>query len=314
MTRRSLAWVGLAVGFLALVALRIDSDTPVREPGSETLSEPEPSGQKPEAPPTAQRAFVMPPHDAPLAASVPDLEVRANAGDPRAACRLGMELIRCAQLEQWRRVPQAGGSELEFRLEAKGNLGAANLQAEQKLWEIQQSAHCAALPNALRDQGAKYLRQAARAGDPYAMLAYAEGAHFPLDGRGIFVDPGFDAWRRDSVGMAHAALRSGNPAAAFSLQLAYQDDHGIFGGLVPDDPYLAYVHHLLVIRLFGHREQRAPSSLDPAAQARARQEADDLHRRLFEGRRFPGSRALTSVHLFFRAGNADVQPFCADPG
>ena len=37
----------------------------------------------------------LPPAGTPVAAMLPDLKRRADAGDTRAACRLGVELIRC---------------------------------------------------------------------------------------------------------------------------------------------------------------------------------------------------------------------------
>lgn len=255
----------------------------------------------------------LPPHDAPLSAILPGLVASADAGDPRAACRLGMELLRCSQLAEWQRIVSAQGTDTESLLVAEGNLGAANFEAEEKIWRLERLSDCASVPDELRSQGADYLTRAARAGDPYAMLAYAEGQHFPLEGRGIAVDPAFDDWRRESAAMAHAALRAGNPTAAFSLFTAYQDDHSMLAALVPDDPYRTYVYHLLSVQLLGHREQVDRfASLGPESLESARREAADLHHRHFQGKRFESSRTFLPVpHIPSNSARAQA-PFCTD--
>ncbi|WP_374472731.1 hypothetical protein [Arenimonas sp.] len=255
----------------------------------------------------------LPPQDAPLAQILPDLHARANAGDRRAACRLGMELLRCQHLGTWDALIsrfKKGDAEAEY--EAEGNLAAANAVAEERLWRIERIQQCRGVPEKMRSQGAYYLRQAALAGDPHAMLAYAEGQHWSPDGRGIALGPEFDRWRQEAPGMIHAALRAGNPTAAFTLQWSYFDDLGFLSAMIPDDTYRGYVYHLLAVRLFGHREnQRLARDMDAASMERARQEAIQLHERYFKNRRFPSSMALRyPPHIRSRAEGAPA--FCED--
>lgn len=255
----------------------------------------------------------LPPHDAPLAQILPDLHARADAGDRRAACRLGMELLRCQHLGTWDALVSKvmeGDAEMEF--EAQGNLAAANSIAEERLWRIERLQQCRGVPESLRSQGAHYLRQAALAGDPHAMLAYAEGHHWSPNGRGIALGADFDRWRQEAPGMMHAALRAGNPTAAFMLQMNYSDDFGFLSAMIPDDTYRSYVYHLLSVRLFGHREnQRLARDMDAASMERASQEAIQLHERYFKGRRFPSSMALRyPPHI--RSSADGVQTFCED--
>jgi hypothetical protein len=284
----------LAVGVtLVLAVFLFRNSPPARQPQSTSAEEL--AEEIPFAPPTVPAKDASPPlplQDAPLATTVPSLVARAEAGDSRAACRLGMELLRCEQMEQWNRIT-VGSPDGESQFESEGNLGAANFQAEEKIWRIERLAQCAVVPAHLRGQGSNYLRQAAYAGEPHAMHAYAEGLHFNLELRGVALDPHFEAWRRDSPAMMHAALRAGNPAAAFSLFTAYQDDHGPFTALVPDDTFQAAVFHLLSVRLFGMRDRLSTfTSLDAAGMANAHKEAEALHQRYFGGRRFDRSRAL----------------------
>ncbi len=302
----------LAVGVtLALAVFLFRNSPPARL--SQATNPEELAEDIPFAPPTVpakEASPPLPPQDAPLATTVPSLVARAEAGDSRAACRLGMELLRCEQLEQWNRIT-LGMPDIESMFDHEGNLGAANFQAEEKIWRIERLAHCATVPVHLRGQGSNYLRQAAYAGDPYAMHAYAEGMHFGIEMRGIALDLHFEAWRRDSPAMMHAALRAGNPTAAFSLFTAYQDDHGPFTALVPDDTFQAAVFHLLSVRLFGMRDRLSTfTSLDATGVANAYKEAEALHQRYFGGRRFDQSRALAyPAHVAPSPGRAP-RAFC----
>jgi hypothetical protein len=302
----------LAVGVtLALALFLLRNSPPTRQPQAtnpEELAE-----EIPFAPPTLRAKDAsppLPPQDAPLATTVPALVARAEAGDSRAACRLGMELLRCEQMEQWNRIT-VGSPDSESQFESEGNLGAANFQAEEKIWRIERLAQCATVPAGLRDQGSAYLRQAAYAGDPHAMQAYAEGLHFNLEMRGSALDPHFDAWRRDSPAMMHAALRAGNPTAAFSLFSAYQDDHGPFTALVPDDTFQAAVFHLLSVRLFGMSDRMSTfTTLDATGVANAYKEAEALHQRYFGGRRFDQSRALGYPAHVAPSPGREARAFC----
>lgn len=255
----------------------------------------------------------LPPANAPLAQVLPELEARANAGDRRAACRLGMELLRCQQLAAWDALMSKvmdGNSEAEY--EAQGNLAAANSIAEEKLWRLERMANCRGVPAGLQGQGARYLRQAALAGDSYALVAYAEGHHWPPNARGIARGTDFDQWRQEAPGMMHAAVRAGNPTAAFMLQMNYSDDFGFLSAMIPDDTYRSFVYHLLSVRLFGHRENQALArDLDAADMERARAEAIALHERYYGGRKYPSSRAL-QYPPYMRTRVGEPESFCEE--
>lgn len=259
--------------------------------------------------PPARPLAPLPARDAPLADILPRLKADADAGDRRAACRLGMELLRCQHLGTWSAVlGDMDASEATY--EAEGRLAAANAVAEAKLRRLERLRQCQSVPQELRGEGARYVRRAALAGDPYAMLAYAEGQHWPPNGRGIAAGPEFDVWRQEAPGMMQRALQAGNPAAALKLQSHYQDDFGYLAALVPNDAFQGYVYHLLVVRLFGYKEQHfRAQGLDAAAVERARLEAARLHERYFDGKRFPSESAM-QYPPYMATQSQDSPGFC----
>jgi hypothetical protein len=209
-------------------------------------------------------------------------------------------------------VAGANEGDAEAEYEAAGNLAAANSVAEERLWRIERLQQCRGVPADLHGQGARYLRQAALAGEPHAMVAYAEGQHWTPNVRGIAIGRDFDLWRQEAPGMVHAALRAGNPTAAFMLQMSYSDDFGFLSALVPDDRYRSFVYHLLSVRLFGIRENTAwARDLGAADMERARLEARQLHEKYFAGQQFPKSRMMPYPPYLHR-GSDQPQGLCGE--
>ncbi len=230
----------------------------------------------------------LPAVDAPLSTILVPLSERADRGDPKAACRLAMELIRCQATTFYLAIPALNDTDTEKKFEAEGNLAAADSIAANQMEQLLRSQECRAVPEDLRDRGAHYLAMAARAGEPEAMLRYADGTHWPLDGRGVFSDPEFDAWRRDGPRMLRRAFEAGIPEAPFLYWVAYQHDYGALSALVPNDPVKAEATRMLMMRLHGWNERPVPSRLDPASLARASELARHWHEGPFQGRRYVG--------------------------
>lgn len=255
----------------------------------------------------------MPPASTEFLVALPNLQTRADAGDRRAACRLGYQLLRCQHARFLNFAEIRGEEGREFEHERSGNLAAANHLAEEKLWHLELERDCRSVPVAIRERGADYLRAAARAGDADAMLLYGQGQHFNPTGRGIAVGPEFALWAQEAPGMMHGALRAGNPTAAFSLHMAYADNFGFPNGLIPDDPYQTAVYYLLSVQLFGMTERRVwMDRLGAEEQQQARAEAKRLHDELFDGKRFDSKRTLV-VSPYLRAREGQVEP-CGDEG
>lgn len=233
--------------------------------------------------PTPPRA--LPPPNAPINAIATTLQQRADAGDSRAACRLAAELIRCRQDAAFLAEVADPETPMSDRLASAGLLDEAISLDERLLAISERQQQCRALPGGLVDRAGEYLAQAARAGEPEAMILYLEGQHFPQTGMGLLADPGFEAWRRDTPGMAQALLQGGHPEAVFILALAYGDDATWFGGLVPDDAVLNEAHSQLLRRLTGSAGHARPSPLGAEDLVRARALAGQWHDRHFDNRR-----------------------------
>ncbi len=271
-------------------------------------------GASPEGPPatTAIPSTPLPPDDAPLAGILPALAERADAGDRKAACRLSLELLRCSQLIESEAQAKRRAEPTEPTEPA--NAAASEWEARHRAWTNHWLGQCATVPESLRGQGPRYLRQAALAGEPEAMVRYAEGHQWPPSGRGALAGEPFDQWRREAPGMMQRALESGYAGAAFPLMVAYRDDWGFHAALVPDDDEQALTMSLLYARLYATREYPGHRhTLDAAAQLRARERAEAMHRRYFNGRQFSGRNPYPEPVWFPAQGTETMHSFCRDP-
>jgi hypothetical protein len=325
-SRRRFAWLGALV--LVLVLAWLAGTRQVSEPGK-TADEPGPRGEALPAPATGAPAATpslasnasptdparlprLPAVDAPLASSLDALVARADAGDPQAACRLAMELVRCESIQYLATVTGTFFRDLEGKLEAKGELDAADRVAAEELAKIEVARQCRVVPETLRHRAPHYLGQAARAGHPEAMVRYADSQFWPADGRGVFSDPEFDRWRRDAPGMLQRAFAAGVPEAPFILMVAYQDDFGMVGALIPDDPVKAEALRLLMVRLHGWPARPPTRTLDAKRLQQATELARQWHEGPFQGRRYRGQKRATFPHASSALPGADTRPFCSD--
>jgi hypothetical protein len=232
----------------------------------------------------------MPPWGEPLGANFDALRRRADAGDARAACRIGVELSLC---EVSRRGSTRTG---DAAAAAPQNAAARHASIagvpQQGLRQGQNLAdYCEGVDPAQQGLAASYLRKAALAGNRDAMLRYAQGAFFDgsreaLDHNRYLQDPGFVDWYRDAVPTLQRALRASDPMAAQLLADAYADDHGLLDALIPDDPTQAFSYRLLLSYLRGGTAPAA-DALDPRQRADAEHQAQRIYRESF------GSRPVT---------------------
>ena len=294
MTLRSRTWAhalaaaGVAVGIAFLLwreSLPSSDASSARNDAAAVLNTGERNSERRLPKGSASTRAPLPPANTPLVSMAATLQQRADAGDSRAACRLAAELIRCRQDAAMLAEVAAPDAPMSDRLARAGKLDQAIALDERLLVMSQQQQQCHALPEGLVARAGDYLAQAARAGEPEAMILYVEGQHFPPTGMGRLADPGFEAWRRESPAMAQALLRRGEPEAVFILSLAYGDDEEWFGGLVPDDPVLNEAYAQLLGRLAGSAGPSRPSALGAEDLLRARALAQDWHARHFDNRR-----------------------------
>ncbi|MCX7033310.1 MAG: hypothetical protein NT046_04985 [Arenimonas sp.] len=300
-TRRTVLSLLLAALLLAGAGLLLIRKPPspeaVRETAPATQAVDQADAVTDGASPTDSPPTPLPPANAPIAAIAATLQQRADAGDSRAACRLAAELIRCRQDAAYLAAVADPQSPMSDRLARAGKLDEAISLDERMLAKSEQQQQCRALPKGLLDRAGDYLTQAARAGEPEAMILYVEGQHFPPVGMGRLADAGFEAWRRETPAMAQALLRRGEPEAVFILALAYADDEDWFGGLVPDDPVLSEAYSQLLRRLSGRVDPTRPGALDADDLLRAHELAEDWHARHFDNRRIDRSELTRRLTL-----------------
>jgi hypothetical protein len=254
-------------------------------------------------PPTVPSA-PLPPADTPLPLVFKSLQARADAGDPKSACRLGIELLRCQTLETFGRITTSRLAFEEREATERGDLAQADERARTHLHHLAVAKECARLPPGVIEQGPRYLRQAALAGEPEAMLRYAAGQGFePLKWHAFLRSPDLDAWRREAPAMVERSLASGRPEAAYLLWSAYADGESRLSGLIPDDPIQARAHRLLMERLWdtgqtpGPPAQDAPA-LSPAQEQQAASLASEWHLRHFKAARFDADHVLDGIAPF----------------
>lgn len=261
--------------------------------------------------PTAHPA-ALPPPDAPVSTTAPSLQALADAGDSLAACRLAMELLRCEHVDLMLKNLHNTKPGLERSLE-EGNLFSAQWLLEGMEWQLERQKACKALPADLRSRTAHYLTQAAHAGEPEAMLRYAEGQHLFMAGFAFHRTAEFDAWRRDALAMMQRALMAGRGEAVAPLMSAYDWDIDIFSGLVEDDPVEAQAYRFLFDRYTG-RPERPDRKLNPQELARARALAEERHQRHFASRGLDKGNVTLMLHPTGMMDSTREQPvFCERP-
>lgn len=297
MNRRNRGWlVALAAGLLLAPALwlryggLVTAESPQSPGGAGIETEITTAAQADAELRRDEAASHLPPANVPLEHKLERLQSRADAGNRKAACRLGMELLTCEFAARWQETVEFNSRAGFHKAAQEFDPVLADGMDKMQLRHLETLMSCRAVPESLRSAGAHYLTQAARAGEPEAMLRYALGEHWQSTGRGIYVGAEFDAWRRDAPGMMWRALEAGVPEAAIHLQFAHRPGFGIIGALTDEDPLKAHAFKLLGQMLFGSNPPMVPIPLDAEGQIRARDMAEDWHQRYFGGRQYPGKR------------------------
>ncbi len=260
-------------------------------------------------------SLALPPDNAPLAEVFDELKARADAGDAHAACRLAVDLLDCGAVDATAQGQLDGLRTREATSEHKGNLTEANGYAEMQAQVVAAQQRCARIGQDQIALAGNYLRAAAKAGVPEAMLRYADGQGFGRAlGLAALRDPNFDTWRREAPEMMRASLAAGRPGAAMVLADAYRTDtQAYFSALVPNDATQARAYSVLFLRLMGKdapagaatvapetlAQMRAAgidtSAMDPTPDElrQAEAQADQMYRDYFGGRPLTDKRSMS---------------------
>lgn len=240
-------------------------------PAAATQAEPAPAAAAPGPAVAAMPA-------APAPAAIPsdyrrrhqaELRQRADGGDSRAACQLGVELLRCADTSAAQQLMAA----------AEQN-ASGHLAPEQRAYMTRMEDRARQLVAECRDarsdawrQGNRYLRQAALAGEPEAMYRYARGDSVLLDYSHLNT-PEFDRWRAEAGNLLQLSFEAGYVPSLFDLMTAYSDDSSPITGLIANDATKARAMRRLVARLTAKTADPPAASdaaLEPQAAALAAQ-------------------------------------------
>lgn len=158
----------------------------------------------------------LPPINASLSSIFPDLKRRAEAGDRRAACRLGVELDRCEGIRRYKeKIP-------------------AHLQVAVPV--------CESFPLDDSNRSWPFILQAALAGDSYSAVRFSQGAGLT---NGVSPSDNADGWiayRQNVLPLLDSALENGSPQAAFML--ARLSSRPMFDRSLPLQPVRALGYYI----------------------------------------------------------------------
>ncbi|GAA3929631.1 hypothetical protein [Luteimonas lutimaris] len=171
----------------------------------------------------APDARPLPSTDLPLRRTLDQLKREAAQGDPRAACRLAMELDHCNSLHESARVFERQAS---LRPQGMTQEDMRNHAALMERWADsldRLSPRCDGVPLASSQERMRYWRAAALGGHVPAMTHYAIGIGF-VRADTLKNLAALEAYRREAETMARRAAAAGDPLALFALIGAYMPD------------------------------------------------------------------------------------------
>lgn len=213
-----------------------------------------------------------------------ELATRADGGDARAACQLAAEMSECDEAGRMR----PGGGRLDEAMIADFEASLPRTKDPEThrrhTVEMRARLRCQTLRDEYAGRRFAYLRQAAFAGEPEAMLRYGLGEGFGAvvgQSYAFLATPEFETWRREAPAMLQSVFEAGYPEAAAQLMIA-QDPMmgGHVAALLPADPLRDRARLELLLLLAGrHPDIAKLAAMMPGADSPLRQEAQALARR-----------------------------------
>ncbi|MBX9399891.1 hypothetical protein K4L06_01100 [Lysobacter sp. BMK333-48F3] len=266
------ALIAIAVALLGWQLWRAKAPPPAGPAEPAQTADPAPAGEDAAGAPAATQAErKIQPSRGPAYRNpqLADLKQRADGGDSRAACELGVDLLRCVDLTPAEQV--LANAEANSRTQMPAEQRAYHERTVNRARQL--LAECRNAPEDAWHQGNHYLRQAALAGEPEAMYRYARGDSVLAD-YSRMATPEFDRWRAEAGNMLQLSFEAGYLPSVFDLMVAYSDNSSPIAGLVANDPTKARAMRLLVGRLAGKNAdppEARYAALEPAAAALAAQ-------------------------------------------
>ena len=196
----------------------------------------------------AANAPPLPSTDLPLRDIVDQLKRRAEQGDPRASCRLAMELDYCSSLHDWMRMIERQASRRPVGLPGMSQENVRSYVANLEKWTneaMQLSPHCEGVPVASSQERMQCWRAAALGGHVPAMTHYSIGSGF--EHKNTLQDlAALDTYRREAETMARHAAAAGDPLALMALIGAYMPDPDMYApsGAMRNMPETRFIGYL----------------------------------------------------------------------
>ena len=221
---------------------------------------------------TLPDSISLPPLDAPVAAILADLEVRARAGDARAACRVAMEKVRCYRVLTLPTNAKKSTPEIEAQIEKDRGL-------------------CNGLEVSRTEDAWKYLSQAALGGNVAAMSLFVRDPQLS-ERSPIETAEGWLVYRDYAARFLTSAIEGGDTMALFWAWWTSASGLSTVGRaqeIFPKDPYRALVYGNAAAPLLDARRQAMVTrmngmlaeSMTSAQVGQAKREGEDLRRRYF---------------------------------
>jgi hypothetical protein len=254
----------------------------------------------------------LPPENLPLAEVYTLLQNRADAGDSKAACRLAIELMRCQKAFNMKKFQGDNNlAEINFDdfVTPVDNLKYANDADESNLLLLNKLQSCKNISSNQLKQTFRYLRQAAYASEPDAMIMYVEG--MGMEGEGGMSSlrgKDLDVWRQDANLIAERSLRQGLPEAVLLFNSAYSEDFSLFSGLIENDPVKAEAMQLLLLKLQGEPFP-SKTKLNASDYQKALSSTEQMFASYFGSKRVPNSEFSKRITPYAVEGDESM-PLC----
>lgn len=235
----------------------------------------------------AHPATPLPPAGTPVREVVARLKDAAEAGDVRAACRLGTELTRCHRL---RLADADDNTSMQLRMVKPGSAEEAAVKAgleERARLSAPERLACEGITTEQADSAFRYLLRAAQGGNVAAMSLFAIAPPLPQN---VLEDlEGWAAYRDHAPTFFDRAIRAGDVRAAYVAMFHMFAGFGVAGGtaLPRDNQRAAALAHAIMPSLDADGARMVNNSLEMMRAdksidwARARREGEAMQRDYF---------------------------------
>jgi hypothetical protein len=181
----------------------------------------------------------LPPPATPVRDVIDQLKPHADAGEPRAACRLGMDLTRCYQARGVEKLVEGEARRLRSVDPASDEAARVRRSMEELTRTVAaDSVACMGVPDQALDAAWVYLLRAGLAGNVTAMAQFATNPPLPYESVIDNIE-GWTAYRDHAGAFLLRAVEAGDVRAAWMATFQSSTGMGPGGAVLPRDPQRA---------------------------------------------------------------------------